>query len=214
MPTQAAMVTMVSLVDRFQDSADFRYALYWFLQASRFGRYSGSGTTSLDEDLRDVQEATSLMAAVQRLLCRFPHDQPITDEDFLRDYGDARFGKVVEVAMSNQNHAIVIGASMGGLLAARALADFFAQVTLIERDALPPMGEHRKGVPQGKPVHVLPLRGSEILEGSYAPAARGAGLSPSSSRRSRGGCCGGNCQRPPKLRLHLTPLRCYAARRR
>ncbi len=69
--------------------------------------------------------------------------------------------------MSNQRHAIVIGASMGGLLAARALADFFEQVTLIERDAFPPIGEHRKGVPQGRHVHVLHLRGAEILEGLF-----------------------------------------------
>jgi hypothetical protein len=40
-PTEAALVTMVSLVDKFKDDADFRMALYWFLQASRFGRYSG-----------------------------------------------------------------------------------------------------------------------------------------------------------------------------
>jgi len=66
--------------------------------------------------------------------------------------------------MSNRKHAIVIGASMGGLLAARALADFFEQVTLIERDAFPPMGENRKGVPQGRHLHVLLLRGSKILE--------------------------------------------------
>ncbi len=69
--------------------------------------------------------------------------------------------------MSNPNQAIVVGASMGGLLAARALADFFEQVTLIERDAFPPMGEHRKGVPQGRHVHVLHLRGAEILEGLF-----------------------------------------------
>lgn len=56
---------------------------------------------------------------------------------------------------------------MGGLLAARALADFFAQVTLIDRDAFPPMGEHRKGMPQGRHTHALLLRGSEILEGLF-----------------------------------------------
>jgi phytoene dehydrogenase-like protein len=32
-------------------------------------------------------------------------------------------------------HAIVIGAGMGGLLAARALSDFHAVVTMPERDA-------------------------------------------------------------------------------
>lgn len=69
--------------------------------------------------------------------------------------------------MSNQKQAIVIGASMGGLLAARALADFFEQVILIERDAFPPIGENRKGVPQGRHLHVLLLRGGEILEGMF-----------------------------------------------
>ncbi len=69
--------------------------------------------------------------------------------------------------MSAQNHAIVIGASMGGLLAARALADFYQQVTLIERDALPPVGENRKGVPQGRHTHALLLRGGQILEGMF-----------------------------------------------
>ena len=34
-------------------------------------------------------------------------------------------------------HAIVIGASMGGLLAARALSDFYTAVTVLERDAFP-----------------------------------------------------------------------------
>ncbi|GBD32126.1 Putative epoxidase LasC [bacterium HR33] len=69
--------------------------------------------------------------------------------------------------MPNQNHAIVIGASMGGLLAARALADFYQQVTLVERDTFPPIGENRKGVPQGRHTHALLLRGGEILEGMF-----------------------------------------------
>lgn len=106
MPTQAALVTIVSLVDKFQDSPDFRYALYWFFQASRFGRYSGSGTTSLEEDLRDVQDEKTLSDAVQRLLRRFPHDQPITEEDFLRDYGDARFGRFFLYLLVYRNKAL------------------------------------------------------------------------------------------------------------
>jgi 2-polyprenyl-6-methoxyphenol hydroxylase-like FAD-dependent oxidoreductase len=35
------------------------------------------------------------------------------------------------------NHAVVLGASMAGLLAARALADFFETVTIVERDTQP-----------------------------------------------------------------------------
>jgi 2-polyprenyl-6-methoxyphenol hydroxylase-like FAD-dependent oxidoreductase len=60
--------------------------------------------------------------------------------------------------------AVVIGASMGGLLAARALADCFAEVTVLERDALPEAHEPRKGVPQGRHAHGLLARGREVLE--------------------------------------------------
>jgi 2-polyprenyl-6-methoxyphenol hydroxylase-like FAD-dependent oxidoreductase len=52
---------------------------------------------------------------------------------------------------------------MAGLLAARVLADFFDQVTLIERDALPKGAENRKGVPQGRHLHALLTRGEQIL---------------------------------------------------
>jgi hypothetical protein len=61
-------------------------------------------------------------------------------------------------------HAIVIGASMSGLLAARALVDHYDEVTLIERDALPLAREPRKGVPQGRHTHGLLARGREVLE--------------------------------------------------
>jgi 2-polyprenyl-6-methoxyphenol hydroxylase-like FAD-dependent oxidoreductase len=61
-------------------------------------------------------------------------------------------------------HAIVIGASMGGLLAARALADHYDEVTVLERDALPETPEPRKGVPQGRHAHGLLGRGREVLD--------------------------------------------------
>lgn len=63
--------------------------------------------------------------------------------------------------------AIVIGASMGGLLAARALADHFEQVTLLERDAFPAPGEQRKGVPQGRHAHAVLAQGLQIMEGYF-----------------------------------------------
>ncbi|MBV9378965.1 MAG: monooxygenase [Alphaproteobacteria bacterium] len=61
-------------------------------------------------------------------------------------------------------HAIVIGASMGGLLAARALADHYDEVSLLERDTLPETHEPRKGVPQGRHAHGLLARGREVLD--------------------------------------------------
>lgn len=63
-----------------------------------------------------------------------------------------------------RRHAVVIGASMGGLLAARVLADAFEQVTVVDRDALPAVGEQRKGVPQGRHAHGLLARGREVME--------------------------------------------------
>src|SRR5215471_9995514 len=61
-------------------------------------------------------------------------------------------------------HAIVIGASMGGLLAARALSEFYASVTVLERDAFPISDIPRKGVPQGRHAHGLLARGRNVIE--------------------------------------------------
>ena len=61
-------------------------------------------------------------------------------------------------------HAIVIGASMGGLLAARALSDFYAVVTVLERDAFPQSDIPRKGGPQGRHAHGLLARGRNVIE--------------------------------------------------
>jgi 2-polyprenyl-6-methoxyphenol hydroxylase-like FAD-dependent oxidoreductase len=71
---------------------------------------------------------------------------------------------MVQTTGKSRQKTIVIGASMAGLLAARALADHFEQVILVERDTFPPPGENRKGVPQGKHTHVLLERGREIME--------------------------------------------------
>lgn len=57
------------------------------------------------------------------------------------------------------------GPSMGGLLAARALTGFYHQASIVDRDTLPPPGEQRRGVPQGRHAHTrLFARGRESLE--------------------------------------------------
>jgi len=68
----------------------------------------------------------------------------------------------------DRRHAVVIGASMASLLAARVLSDHFEQVTMIERDTLTADAEARKGVPQGRHVHALLVRGA-IIMGEYFP---------------------------------------------
>ena len=61
------------------------------------------------------------------------------------------------------DHAVVLGASMGGLLTARVLADAYRRVTIVERDPLPEAGLDRKGVPQGRHAHGLLPSGAQIL---------------------------------------------------
>jgi glycine/D-amino acid oxidase-like deaminating enzyme len=51
--------------------------------------------------------------------------------------------------------AIVIGAGIGGLVAARALADYFEHVLVLERDRLPRHASHRSGTPQSRHAHAL-----------------------------------------------------------
>jgi 2-polyprenyl-6-methoxyphenol hydroxylase-like FAD-dependent oxidoreductase len=59
--------------------------------------------------------------------------------------------------------AVVCGAGMGGLLAARVLSEFYGTVTVVERDKLPDGADQRRGVPQGRHFHVLWSRGAEEL---------------------------------------------------
>lgn len=59
--------------------------------------------------------------------------------------------------------AVVLGASMGGLLAARVLAEHYRNVTIVERDVLTDEPTPRRGVPQGRHGHVLLARSSQIL---------------------------------------------------
>jgi 2-polyprenyl-6-methoxyphenol hydroxylase-like FAD-dependent oxidoreductase len=62
------------------------------------------------------------------------------------------------------DHAVVIGASMAGLLTARVLTEAYERVTVVERDVLPACGEHRRGVPQAHHLHVLLASGLAALE--------------------------------------------------
>lgn len=62
------------------------------------------------------------------------------------------------------SHAVVIGASMAGMLASRVLRERFERVTLVERDPMPETPEPRKGIPQARHLHILMERGRHTLE--------------------------------------------------
>jgi 2-polyprenyl-6-methoxyphenol hydroxylase-like FAD-dependent oxidoreductase len=64
----------------------------------------------------------------------------------------------------SEAHALVVGGSIAGLLAARVLSDHFAHVTIVERDVFPDGPEFRAGVPQSRHIHALLGRGQALME--------------------------------------------------
>ncbi len=64
-------------------------------------------------------------------------------------------------------HAVVIGASIAGLCAARVLSDFYDRVTVFERDELPGSPVNRTAVPQGRHVHLLMARGAAEFDALF-----------------------------------------------
>lgn len=63
--------------------------------------------------------------------------------------------------------AVVVGASLAGLLSARVLAEPFGEVVLVERDALPDGPAPRKGTPHATQPHGLLARGREVVEALF-----------------------------------------------
>jgi 2-polyprenyl-6-methoxyphenol hydroxylase-like FAD-dependent oxidoreductase len=59
--------------------------------------------------------------------------------------------------------AVVIGAGIAGLAAARALSDHFEQVVVLERDSLSDGPVHRPGTPQSRHAHGLLVGGQRAL---------------------------------------------------
>jgi 2-polyprenyl-6-methoxyphenol hydroxylase-like FAD-dependent oxidoreductase len=62
------------------------------------------------------------------------------------------------------SRAVVVGASLAGLFAARALQESFDEVIVLDRDVPPAGPEPRRGVPQGRHPHGLLARGLQAME--------------------------------------------------
>ena len=76
----------------------------------------------------------------------------------------SHFDAAGHLTVHRRRHAVVVGGSMAGMLAARVLSDHFDDVTLLERDRFPETPTARKGLPQGRHAHALLERGREVLE--------------------------------------------------
>lgn len=65
------------------------------------------------------------------------------------------------------DHAVVLGASVAGLLTARTLSGRYRRVTLIDRDIVRDVKGTRSAIPQGVHIHALLARGQQILDQFY-----------------------------------------------
>lgn len=65
------------------------------------------------------------------------------------------------------DHAVVVGGSIAGLLAARVLSEHYAEVTVLDRDVLPTGPVPRKAVPQGRHIHFLQEAGRVRFEALF-----------------------------------------------
>src|SRR5262245_28061074 len=65
--------------------------------------------------------------------------------------------------LTRQEHAVVIGGGIGGLLTAAAVAPHFRRVTVLEGDTSQAAPAVRKGAPQGGQAHVLLASGRKAM---------------------------------------------------
>jgi 2-polyprenyl-6-methoxyphenol hydroxylase-like FAD-dependent oxidoreductase len=69
----------------------------------------------------------------------------------------------MSLSSQNNSHAIVIGASLGGLLTARVLSNHFNKVTILEKDEVTNDAKARKGQPHTQHLHGLLPAGLNVM---------------------------------------------------
>jgi 2-polyprenyl-6-methoxyphenol hydroxylase-like FAD-dependent oxidoreductase len=122
-------------------------------------------TESCPEDRYDAAVLGNSAAAELACVHAFAHEELSPFQVRAARSADAALAGNVDVFCTDQlEHAVVLGASMAGLLAARVLSEFYQQVTVVDRDPMPALGEHRRGVPQGRHLHALHPRGAMVLD--------------------------------------------------
>ena len=128
--------------------------------------------SSLAQRMRNEKVQTLIVSIAKKridMICRRNRASDVQRHHFsfsLSNIEDWRNKMNIQQAEQSKlcgQHAVVIGASMAGLLAGRVLSDHFERVTIIERDCFPTGVEARKGVPQGRHAHGLLTKGASIL---------------------------------------------------
>lgn len=88
LPAHNALIPLFFLRARFPKAFQFNRGFYWFLLATRDGRYSGSATTTLDSDFKRIKNAEKFEDAILALEGELKVPANFTSEDFTKDYGE------------------------------------------------------------------------------------------------------------------------------
>jgi hypothetical protein len=84
LPSHNALIPLTLLHARFaSEGFQFPRALHWFLLATRDGRYSGASTSTLQEDLVAIREASTFPEALESLRAELEVDVRVAPEEFL-----------------------------------------------------------------------------------------------------------------------------------
>ena len=91
LPSKNALIPLFILRSKFGSSIKFDHAFYWFLLASRDGRYGGSSNTVLTTDAQTILKASSFEGAVKSLLGELSTTDVIDQPDFMTTYNRDKF---------------------------------------------------------------------------------------------------------------------------
>lgn len=69
-----------------------------------------------------------------------------------------------KLTQGKTDRALIIGGSIAGLLVARVLTDYYEEVLIVDKDALPEYPQIRLGTPQAFHPHRFTERGKMIFE--------------------------------------------------
>jgi hypothetical protein len=60
----------------------------------------------MEKDLKEIADSATLTEALERLLARIRYVPPLTADDFMRDFGDTRFGRLLLNLLVLRNGAV------------------------------------------------------------------------------------------------------------
>jgi hypothetical protein len=88
LPSLNALIPVFVMKASFPQDFQFAKAFNWFLIATRDGRYSGSATTVLDRDTKQIRAGNSFAETIVDLTALLSASGSFTPDDFREDYTD------------------------------------------------------------------------------------------------------------------------------